>query len=113
MKRKILGLGLLGVVGIGMCLFPNEALASTNAISTGMPWDTGVNKMFESFTGPLPKAAATVGIGTGGIMWVMGTESQLTKLAMRFSLGTGTCLAAPSVVEALSGVTTAAAGCLI
>ncbi len=105
--------GLLAAFGIGLCFLPNEALASTSAVNTGMPWDTGVNKMFQSLTGPLAQAASGISIATGGAMWMMGAESQVTKLIMRCALGSGVALAAPSAVSALSGTTIAAAGCLL
>lgn len=77
-------------------------------ISTDMPWDTGVNKMQSALTGGIAKAGATVSIASSGLLWMFG-QSDIAKMAMRGTLGSGVVLGAPTVVKTLSGV---ASGCL-
>ena len=86
-----------------------EAAGFASDIKTGMPWDTGVNKLQSSLTGPLPKAGSAISLSTAGLLWMFG-ESRVTQTAMRVALGSGLALSAPSAVSALSGVTVS--GCL-
>ena len=77
-------------------------------ISTGMPWDTGINKIQAALTGGIAKAGAVASISSSGLLWMFG-QSDIAKMAMRGTLGSGVVLGAPAVVKALSGV---ASGCL-
>lgn len=77
--------------------------------SEDMPWSRGINRLFEEFTDTLPRIGAAISIAVAAALWMFG-ESQVTKTAMRISFGTGICLSAPSMIEALTG--TNVAGCL-
>jgi type IV secretion system protein VirB2 len=79
-------------------------------VSTGMPWDTGINTIQSALTGPIPKAGAGIAIATAGGLWMFG-ESQITKVAMRTALGSGIALSAPTAVTALAGAGSGS-GCL-
>lgn len=76
-------------------------------IDTGMPWDTAVNKIQSSVVGGLAKAGAT--IGTFGTVWMWYNGADLSKTALKGTIGATSLLAIPTVLEKLSGV---ASGCL-
>lgn len=76
-------------------------------IDTGMPWDTGVNKIQSSVVGGLAKAGAT--IGTFATVWMWYNGADLSKTALKGTMGATSLLAAPTLLEKLSG---AASGCL-
>lgn len=79
-----------------------------NDISTGLPWDTGLNTMQTAITGKIPKVASGISIATGGMLWMFG-QTDIAKTAMRATLGSGVVLASPSVVKALVSTSS---GCL-
>ena len=97
----------LGII-VTLVVIPNLVFAN-ETISTDMPWDSGVTKMRDALTGPLPKAGSAIAISGAGLLWMFG-ESQISRVAMRVALGSGIALAAPTAVTALSGVTVS--GCL-
>lgn len=76
-------------------------------IDTGMPWDTAINKIQSSAVGGLAKAGATV--GTFATVWMWYNGADLSKTALKGTMGATTLLAVPTVLEKLSG---AASGCL-
>jgi type IV secretory pathway VirB2 component (pilin) len=79
-----------------------------NDVSTGLPWDTGLNTMQSAITGKIPKVASGISIATGGMLWMFG-QTDIAKTAMRATLGSGVVLASPSVVKAL---VSSSSGCL-
>ena len=83
--------------------------AFASDVTTNMPWDKGVNAIQSALTGPLAKAGSAISIASSGLLWMFG-ETQVTKTAMRASLGTGIALGAPTAATTLSGVTVS--GCL-
>lgn len=77
-------------------------------ISTGLPWDTGINKVQTALTSEIPKVASGASIATGGMLWMFG-QNDIAKTAMRATLGSGIVLGAPSAVQAL---VSSGSGCL-
>jgi len=63
-----------------------------------------------TFTGAIPKVGVTVAAAAGATSWALGTESQVTKLALRCAMGGGVAMAAPSAITSLTGTTVS--GCL-
>lgn len=79
-------------------------------VSTGMPWDTGINAMQDALTGPIPKAGSVIAISTGAGMWMLG-QGQVSQTAIRATLGSGIALGSPAMVSALAGSGTGS-GCI-
>lgn len=80
-------------------------------INTGMPWDTGINKLQTALTGPIPKAGSAIAIAIAASLWMFGSGGQMTNVAIRTALGSGIALSAPTAVTALAGSGTGS-GCI-
>lgn len=72
------------------------------AESKKFPWSDGVNVLFEEFTDVLPSIGSAISIAVSAILWLFG-ESQITKTAIRVAFATGIGLAAPDLINALTG----------
>lgn len=72
----------------------------------GKAIDTPMKALSGAMTGAIPKAGVTIAAATGGLSWALGTENQVVKYALRAGMGGGIAMAAPSVVNSVTGVTT-------
>jgi type IV secretory pathway VirB2 component (pilin) len=85
--------------------------ASMDNISAGsVTADVGINglstplqKLGSAFTGNIPKIGVSIAAAAGGLSWALGTESQITKYALRCAAGGGIAMAAPAAVNSLTG----------
>ena len=68
--------------------------------------DKPMQALSGAMTGAVPKAGVTIAAATGGLSWALGTENQVVKYALRAGMGGGIAMAAPSVVNSVTGVTT-------
>lgn len=94
---------------IGLMVLPS-AVGYANT-STGIdPLDKPLTVLNGAFTGALPKVGVTIAAAAGATSWALGTESQVTKLALRAAMGGGIAMSAPSAINAITGQSVS--GCL-
>lgn len=101
---------------IGLMVLPSAVGYASQIGSTGItPLDKPLEVLNGAFTGVIPKAGVTIALAAGFTSYALGTESQVTKLALRGAMGGGAAMAAPGIINALvdtSSAGQAVAGCL-
>ena len=97
---------------IGLLMLPQAVgFASTTGsnITTGItPLDTPLTVLNTAMTGAIPKVGVTIAAAAGATSWALGTENQVTKLALRGAIGGGLAMSAPAAIGAITSVS----GCI-
>ena len=82
----------------GMAIVSN-ALAHASTSTTGLPWETPLQTVQQSLTGPVAAGISVVGIAAGGMALVFGGElSEFAKRACYAVIATGAIVGARSPV---------------
>ena len=91
----------------GLALVSNAlALASTS--STGLPWETPLETVKQSLTGPVAAGISVVGIAAGGMALVFGGElSEFAKRACYAVIATGAIVGAGTLMSTLFSASSA------
>jgi type IV secretion system protein VirB2 len=93
----------------GMTLVSN-ALAHASS-TTGLPWETPLQTVQQSLTGPVAAGISVVGIAAGGMALVFGGElSEFAKRACYAVIATGAIVGAGSLMSTLFSSSSAVIG---
>ncbi|MEW5250906.1 TrbC/VirB2 family protein [Microbulbifer sp. 2201CG32-9] len=100
----VLFAGLLAV-----SLFPNEVLAST---STGLPWESPLQLIQRSLTGPVALVGAILGIAAAGLSLVFagGEMTEFIRRVVMLVLVISLIIGAASAITILFGTSSAVIG---
>lgn len=97
---------------IGLLMLPQTigyATTTGSQITTGItPLDTPLTVLNTAMTGAIPKVGVTIAAAAGATSWALGTENQVTKLALRGAIGGGLAMSAPAAIGAITSVS----GCI-
>lgn len=69
-RKKVL---FLTLTTVALCLIADSALA-TSSSSSGLPWDSGLDKIKNGITGSFAATASLVGVVTAGATLIFGGE---------------------------------------
>jgi len=85
----------------GMAIVSN-ALAHASTSTTGLPWETPLQTVQQSLTGPVAAGISVVGIAAGGMALVFGGElSEFAKRACYAVIATGAIVGAGTLMTTL------------
>jgi type IV secretion system protein VirB2 len=85
----------------GLAIISN-ALAHASTSTTGLPWETPLQTVQQSLTGPVAAGISVVGIAAGGMALVFGGElSEFAKRACYAVIATGAIVGAGSLMSTL------------
>lgn len=106
--KKIAALGMVAIVAAtpAVCLAIEAGNTSGVGTSGITALDKPLQKLGDAMTGAVPKVGVTVAAAGGALSWAMGTEQQIVKYATRAAMGGGIAMAAPSVIDQVTGETT-------
>ena len=92
--REFLTLAGLAVV--------SSAVSYASSTSTGLPWETPLQTVKQSLTGPVAAGVSVVGIAAGGMALVFGGElSEFAKRACYAVIATGAIVGAGTLMTTL------------
>jgi type IV secretion system protein VirB2 len=95
----VTGRSFLTVAGMAMV---SNALAYASTSTTGLPWETPLQTVQQSLTGPVAAGISVVGIAAGGMALVFGGElSEFAKRACYAVIATGAIVGAGSLMSTL------------
>ncbi|MGF1475936.1 MAG: TrbC/VirB2 family protein [Geminicoccaceae bacterium] len=80
-------------------LLPEVAQAAT----TGMPWETPLDTVQQSLTGPVVTAIAAIAVALSGVLFALAPEGGFARRVAGIGLGLSIAVAAPSFVGTLFG----------
>jgi len=93
------GSNFLTMAGLAMV---SNALAHASTSTTGLPWETPLQTVQQSLTGPVAAGISVVGIAAGGMALVFGGElSEFAKRACYAVIATGAIVGAGSLMSTL------------
>lgn len=95
MKKKAL---LLCVLGLALAL-----PAAANVSSTGMPWETTLEKIQASITGPVARIVSVILVAAGGLTLAMGGGQAVKPFAWT-AIGVGLAVNAANLMMPMFGV---------
>jgi len=85
----------------GLALVSN-ALAFASTSTTGLPWETPLETVKQSLTGPVAAGISVVGIAAGGMALVFGGElSEFAKRSCYAVIATGVIVGAGTIMSTL------------
>ena len=85
----------------GLALVSN-ALAYASTSTTGLPWETPLQTVKQSLTGPVAAGISVVGIAAGGMALVFGGElSEFAKRSCYAVIATGAIVGAGTIMSTL------------
>jgi len=94
----------------GLALASN-ALAYASTSTTGLPWETPLETVKQSLTGPVAAGISVVGIAAGGMALVFGGElSEFAKRACYAVIATGAIVGAGTLMTTLFSSSSAVIG---
>jgi len=80
----------------------SNALALASTSSTGLPWETPLETVKQSLTGPVAAGISVVGIAAGGMALVFGGElSEFAKRSCYAVIATGVIVGAGTIMSTL------------
>ncbi len=116
-KRAVLNLAVLAVIFL---LVPSLALATGGSVSattgsdTTLPWESGLQTLTNSITGPVAGFIAVLGICVCGGMLAFGGElNEIVKRSMQVILAICICVGAAAIVTKFTGSATTVSGATI
>jgi len=99
MKANLL---LWGLLAASLLILVEPAWASQTA---GMPWETPLEKIRNSLTGPVAMVISILGVATAGVSLIYGSEfSDFTRRLIMLVLVIGLLVSASSILSLLFGV---------
>ena len=94
----------------GLALVSN-ALAYASTGTTGLPWETPLQTVQQSLTGPVAAGISVVGIAAGGMALVFGGElSEFAKRSCYAVIATGVIVGAGTIMSTLFSGSSAVIG---
>ena len=78
----------------------NQLMAGT---SGGMPWETPMQKLADSLTGPVVRFGAVIAVAVTGMLWYF-AASGFARTALSLVFGLAVALSAANIVDSLFGV---------
>ena len=89
----------------------SNALAYASTSTTGLPWETPLQTVQQSLTGPVAAGISVVGIAGGGMALVFGGElSEFAKRACYAVIATGAIVGAGTLMSTLFSSSSAVIG---
>ena len=97
--RILTGRQFLTIVGLALV---SSAVSYASSTSTGLPWETPLQTVKQSLTGPVAAGVSVVGIAAGGMALVFGGElSEFAKRACYAVIATGAIVGAGTLMTTL------------
>ncbi len=108
LMKKVAALSMVAMVAAAPAIsFAMEAGDASGVETSGIKaLDKPLQKLGGAMTGAVPKIGVTVAAAGGALSWAMGTEQQIVKYATRAAMGGGIAMAAPSVINEVTGTST-------
>jgi type IV secretion system protein TrbC len=78
-------LKLACLVGVVSLCVSDAALAST--FSSGMPWESPLEKVTSSLTGPVARSAGLLALTSTGVAWALGIGGDMIQKSARLGAG--------------------------
>jgi type IV secretion system protein VirB2 len=95
---------------VGLALVSN-ALAYASTSTTGLPWETPLQTVQQSLTGPVAAGISVVGIAAGGMALVFGGElSEFAKRSCYAVIATAVIVGAGTIMSTLFSSSSAVIG---
>ena len=92
---------------VGLVLV-SSAVSYASSTSTGLPWETPLQTVKQSLTGPVAAGISVVGIAAGGMALVFGGElSEFAKRACYAVIATGAIVGAGTLMSTLFSASSA------
>ena len=89
----------------------SSAVSYASTTSTGLPWETPLQTVKQSLTGPVAAGISVVGIAAGGMALVFGGElSEFAKRACYAVIATGAIVGAGTLMSTLFSSSSAVIG---
>jgi len=105
MIRILTGRQFLTMVGLVLI---SSAVSYASSTSTGLPWETPLQTVKQSLTGPVAAGISVVGIAAGGMALVFGGElSEFAKRACYAVIATGAIVGAGTLMSTLFSASSA------
>jgi len=103
--RILTGRQFLTMVGLALV---SSAVSYASSTSTGLPWETPLQTVKQSLTGPVAAGISVVGIAAGGMALVFGGElSEFAKRACYAVIATGAVVGAGTLMSTLFSASSA------
>ena len=103
--RILTGRQFLTMVGLVLI---SSAVSYASSTSTGLPWETPLQTVKQSLTGPVAAGISVVGIAAGGMALVFGGElSEFAKRACYAVIATGAIVGAGTLMSTLFSASSA------
>ena len=103
--RILTGRQFLTIVGLALV---SSAVSYASSTSTGLPWETPLQTVKQSLTGPVAAGISVVGIAAGGMALVFGGElSEFAKRACYAVIATGAIVGAGTLMSTLFSASSA------
>ena len=103
--RILAGRQFLTMVGLVLI---SSAVSYASSTSTGLPWETPLQTVKQSLTGPVAAGISVVGIAAGGMALVFGGElSEFAKRACYAVIATGAIVGAGTLMSTLFSASSA------
>lgn len=97
--RILTGRQFLTMAGLALV---SSAVSYASSTSTGLPWETPLQTVKQSLTGPVAAGISVVGIAAGGMALVFGGElSEFAKRACYAVIATGAIVGAGTLMSTL------------
>jgi type IV secretion system protein VirB2 len=105
MIRILTGRQFLTMAGLALV---SSAVSYASSTSTGLPWETPLQTVKQSLTGPVAAGISVVGIAAGGMALVFGGElSEFAKRACYAVIATGAIVGAGTLMSTLFSTSSA------
>ncbi len=103
--RILTGRQFLTMVGLVLI---SSVVSYASSTSTGLPWETPLQTVKQSLTGPVAAGISVVGIAAGGMALVFGGElSEFAKRACYAVIATGAIVGAGTLMSTLFSASSA------
>ena len=106
--RILTGRQFLTMAGLAIV---SSAVSYASSTSTGLPWETPLQTVKQSLTGPVAAGISVVGIAAGGMALVFGGElSEFAKRSCYAVIATGAIVGAGALMSTLFSSSSAVIG---
>ena len=108
MIRILTGRQFLTMAGLALV---SSAVSYASSTSTGLPWETPLQTVKQSLTGPVAAGISVVGIAAGGMALVFGGElSEFAKRSCYAVIATAVIVGAGTIMSTLFSSSSAVIG---
>lgn len=84
-----------------VAVFSSQLFAGT---SGGMPWETPMQRLADSITGPVVRLGALIAVAVTGMLWYFSAGGGFARTALGLVFGLAVALSAANIVDTLFGV---------